>query len=93
MLWLFVHYLLCAPTTSHLFIQGLPLTPFASDNLGRRATLFLGSLIMLAGVALQFAAPSVWIFIAARILSERESPTYPQKLIFLSSRLWLDILH
>ena len=50
-------------------LQGLPFTPFASDILGRRAALFLGSVIMLAGVAVQITAKTVKIFIAARIVS------------------------
>jgi hypothetical protein len=50
--------------------QGLPLTPLASDELGRRAALFIGSMIMLSGVAVQFAADSVKMFIAARLLSK-----------------------
>ncbi|KAG7089581.1 hypothetical protein E1B28_011248 [Marasmius oreades] len=47
---------------------GLPMTPFASDILGRRATLFIGSLIMLAGVAVQITASSVKMFIGARVI-------------------------
>ncbi|KAF8206409.1 general substrate transporter [Mycena galopus ATCC 62051] len=49
-------------------LVGLPFTPYASDILGRRATLFLGSLIMLAGVALQISAWNVVVLICARIL-------------------------
>ncbi|KAJ7158744.1 general substrate transporter [Mycena filopes] len=49
-------------------LAGLPFTPYASDLLGRRAALFLGSLIMLAGVALQISAWSVAVFICARVL-------------------------
>jgi MFS family permease len=48
----------------------MPFTPFASDLLGRRAALFLGSVIMLAGVALQVASVSVAMFIGARFMSE-----------------------
>ncbi|KAL0061933.1 hypothetical protein AAF712_011217, partial [Marasmius tenuissimus] len=47
---------------------GLPMTPYASDILGRRAALFLGSVIMLAGVAVQITASTVKIFIAARVI-------------------------
>ncbi|KAL0580965.1 hypothetical protein V5O48_001057 [Marasmius crinis-equi] len=47
---------------------GLPMTPYASDILGRRAALFIGSLIMLGGVAVQITASSVKIFIAARVI-------------------------
>ena len=43
----------------------------ASDNLGRRAALFLGSSIIVAGVALQCAAQSVAMFVGARFMSER----------------------
>ena len=46
------------------------MTPLASDELGRRAALFIGSMIMLSGVAVQFAADSVKMFIAARLLSK-----------------------
>ncbi|KAF9052411.1 general substrate transporter [Hymenopellis radicata] len=46
----------------------LPITPFVSDTLGRRASLFIGSLILLAGVAIQFAAPTVKLFIGARVI-------------------------
>ncbi|KAF7312256.1 Hexose transporterarabidopsis thliana mutm-like protein-1 [Mycena indigotica] len=49
-------------------LAGLPLTPFASDMLGRRAALFLGSIVMLAGVALQLAAWNVTVLICARII-------------------------
>ncbi|KAJ7284990.1 general substrate transporter [Mycena rebaudengoi] len=49
-------------------LVGLPFTPYASDILGRRITLFLGSVIMLAGVALQISAWSVAVLISARIL-------------------------
>ncbi|KAJ7494748.1 general substrate transporter [Mycena galericulata] len=49
-------------------LAGLPFTPYASDILGRRAALFLGSLIMLAGVALQISAWSVAVLICARVI-------------------------
>ncbi|KAF5367586.1 hypothetical protein D9758_003710 [Tetrapyrgos nigripes] len=49
-------------------LVGMPFTPFASDILGRRAALFMGSLIMLAGVAMQFASTTVKMFIASRVL-------------------------
>ncbi|GBE88372.1 general substrate transporter [Sparassis latifolia] len=47
-------------------IAGLPLTPFSSDILGRRPTLLIGSVVMLAGVALQSASMSIGMFIGAR---------------------------
>lgn len=50
-------------------LVGLPFTPFASDHLGRRGALFMGSLIMLAGVVIQFFAFNVKMFIAARVVS------------------------
>ncbi|SJL09794.1 related to transporter (major facilitator superfamily) [Armillaria ostoyae] len=46
----------------------LPLTPFAADILGRRAALFIGSVILLSGVAIQFSASSVKVFIVARVI-------------------------
>ncbi|KAJ7126979.1 general substrate transporter [Mycena epipterygia] len=49
-------------------LAGIPFTPYASDMLGRRITLFLGSVIMLAGVALQLSAWNVAVFICARVL-------------------------
>ncbi|KAG9037811.1 hypothetical protein FRB95_004098 [Tulasnella sp. JGI-2019a] len=44
----------------------LPLAPYVTDGLGRRKGIFLGSVIMLGGVALQAASSSVGQFIAAR---------------------------
>ncbi|CAK5268420.1 unnamed protein product [Mycena citricolor] len=49
-------------------MAALPFTPLASDSLGRRPTLFLGSVIMLAGVALQISAWTVTVLICGRIL-------------------------
>ncbi|TDL25883.1 general substrate transporter [Rickenella mellea] len=49
-------------------IIGMPFTPLASDRLGRRAALFIGSFIMLGGVALQVAAQNVAMFIGARFI-------------------------
>lgn len=50
--------------------QALPITPYVSDNIGRRPTLFIGSLIMLAGAILQSCAQSIATFIGARGMSE-----------------------
>ncbi|TFK94102.1 general substrate transporter [Polyporus arcularius HHB13444] len=47
-------------------IVGLPFTPYSSDNLGRRPTLLIGAMVMLAGVAMQSAATSIGMFIGAR---------------------------
>ncbi|KAF8071939.1 hypothetical protein FPV67DRAFT_908434 [Lyophyllum atratum] len=46
----------------------LPISPYISDGLGRRATMFIGSLVMLAGIAVQASAKTVPIFIAARVI-------------------------
>ncbi|GLB40429.1 putative sugar (and other) transporter [Lyophyllum shimeji] len=46
----------------------LPISPFISDGLGRRATMFVGSLIMLAGIAVQTSAKTVPVFIGARVI-------------------------
>lgn len=48
-------------------IIGLPFAPLLSDHFGRRATLFIGSVIMLVGVGVQTAANSVTMFITARV--------------------------
>lgn len=47
---------------------GLPIAPFVSDIFGRRAGLFLGSLIMFAGVGLQAGSANVATLIGARII-------------------------
>ncbi|EJF64973.1 general substrate transporter [Dichomitus squalens] len=47
-------------------IAGLPFTPLSADHLGRKPTLFVGAVIMLAGVALQSAARTIGMFIGAR---------------------------
>ncbi|KAI5122310.1 hypothetical protein M0805_002386 [Coniferiporia weirii] len=46
----------------------MPLTPLASDSLGRRTALFIGSLLMVSGVALQCAARTVAMFVGSRFL-------------------------
>ncbi|TFK75245.1 general substrate transporter [Pluteus cervinus] len=53
------------------FIGGLfalPVAPLLADGIGRRGTLFIGSLIMLCGVAVQAMSFNVPMFIAARII-------------------------
>ena len=47
-------------------LAGYPFAPYLSDGLGRRNTILIGSLIMCAATALQTAAQSVGMFIAAR---------------------------
>ncbi|KAG5353530.1 hypothetical protein C0989_005977 [Termitomyces sp. Mn162] len=53
---------------AHLY-QSLPIAPLISDGFGRRPTLFIGSLVMLAGVAVQTAARTVGVFIGSRVIS------------------------
>ncbi|KAJ2917422.1 hypothetical protein MD484_g2970, partial [Candolleomyces efflorescens] len=48
-------------------LGGLPFSPFVSDLFGRRAALFIGGLIMLAGVAVQSASWNVGMLIGARV--------------------------
>lgn len=50
-------------------LLALPIAPFASDKLGRRKTLFIGAIIMLAGVVLQTMSTDIVQFIASRGLS------------------------
>lgn len=45
---------------------GLPFSPLISDHLGRRAALFIGGVIMLAGVAVQSTSKNVGMLIGAR---------------------------
>ncbi|KAI0342860.1 general substrate transporter [Trametopsis cervina] len=47
-------------------IVALPITPYISDNAGRRPTLFIGSIIMLTGAILQTVAQNIGTFIGAR---------------------------
>ncbi|KAG6873928.1 hypothetical protein C0995_008967 [Termitomyces sp. Mi166 len=49
-------------------LVSLPIAPLISDGFGRRATLFLGSLIMLAGVVVQTASKTVGVFIGSRVI-------------------------
>ncbi|KAF6754460.1 hexose transporter [Ephemerocybe angulata] len=46
---------------------GLPFSPLISDHFGRRAALFIGGLIMLAGVAIQSTSWNVPMLIGARV--------------------------
>ena len=55
---------------NNISTQALPFVPLFSDNFGRRASMFLGALIMLAGVVMQWAATSVPVFIGARVVSK-----------------------
>lgn len=57
------------PVRHSLESQAMPFTPLASDRLGRRAALFIGASLMLAGVAVQCSSVTVAMFIGARFLS------------------------
>jgi len=48
----------------------MPFTPLASDGLGRRSAIVIGSVIMLGGVALQVYATNTGMFVGARIIGE-----------------------
>jgi hypothetical protein len=48
----------------------MPFTPLASDGLGRRSAIVIGSVIMLGGVALQVCATGIGMFVGARITGE-----------------------
>ncbi|KAF9238490.1 hypothetical protein BU15DRAFT_75185 [Melanogaster broomeanus] len=83
---------------------GTPISPFCSDFVGRRATLALGSAIMLAGVLTQSLATTVHIFITARgiigiglafsynaaplLISELAYPTQRGKITSVFNSLW-----
>ncbi|KAK7691062.1 hypothetical protein QCA50_006165 [Cerrena zonata] len=85
-------------------VVALPFTPWVSDNLGRRPTLFIGSFVMLAGVALQTAATSIGVFIGSRgiigfgltfalnaaplLITELAYPTQRGKLTSMYNALW-----
>ncbi|CDZ97669.1 hexose transporter [Phaffia rhodozyma] len=47
-------------------IVGLPIAPYVTDLLGRRAGIFVGSIIMLVGVAMQASSNVLAVFIASR---------------------------
>ncbi|KAF8501644.1 general substrate transporter [Russula emetica] len=49
-------------------LVGLPMAPYCSDRFGRRATLLVGAILMLGGVALQAIEPTVVRFVVARTL-------------------------
>ncbi|KIJ62813.1 hypothetical protein HYDPIDRAFT_93346 [Hydnomerulius pinastri MD-312] len=85
-------------------LTGIPFSPFCSDLIGRRATLAMGSAIMLAGVLTQSFATTVHVFIGARVLigvglafsvnaaplliSELSYPTQRGKMSSLFNTLW-----
>ncbi|KAL4066993.1 general substrate transporter [Scleroderma yunnanense] len=85
-------------------LASFPFTPYLSDGIGRRKTVFLGATIMLAGTALQTASRSVHMFIGARFLigfgltfaanaapmlvTELAYPEYRAQLTSLYNSLW-----
>jgi MFS family permease len=58
------------------YSKGLPMAPYCSDRFGRRATLVMGAVLMLGGVALQATAPTVGQFIIARTLGRANYSGY-----------------
>ena len=49
-------------------LAAYPFAPYASDGIGRRATVLLGATIMCIATALQTASQSVNMFIGARLV-------------------------
>ena len=47
----------------------LPMTPYVADHLGRRTSILIGALVSCLAVAIQTAANSLGMFIAARYTS------------------------
>ena len=47
---------------------GSPVAPYFCDGIGRRKTVFVGAIVMLAATAIQTASQSVGMFIAARFM-------------------------
>ena len=47
----------------------LPMTPYIADGLGRRTSIFIGALVLCVAIAIQTAANSLGMFIAARYAS------------------------
>ncbi|KAH9919814.1 hexose transporter [Fomitopsis serialis] len=85
-------------------LAAYPFAPYLSDGLGRRRTVWIGSAIMLLGVALQTAAQNLGFFIGARFLigfgltfatnsapmlvTELSYPQYRPQLTSLYNSLW-----
>ena len=69
----------------------MPFTPLASDGLGRRSAIAIGSVIMLGGVVLQVCATSIGMTVGARIIGEFLMPPcliIIYKLVPHTSRIW-----
>lgn len=85
-------------------VSGIPFSPYMSDLLGRRATMFIGAIIVLAGVLTQALSTTVQVFIGARVLiglgtafsvnaaplliSELSYPTHRGKMTSLYNSMW-----
>lgn len=85
-------------------LSATPFSPYVSDLLGRRATIFIGAAIMLAGVITQASAKTLHIFLGARVLlglgmafsinaaplliSELSYPTHRGKMTSLYNSMW-----
>ena len=54
----------------------MPFTPMASDGLGRRSAIAIGSVIMLGGVTMQACAQGAGTLIGARVISEFRPRTF-----------------
>ncbi|KAH9941775.1 general substrate transporter [Epithele typhae] len=85
-------------------LGGYPFAPYLSDGLGRRPTVWIGAVCMIAGVALQTACQNINQFIGARFLigfglsiasnaapmlvTEMSYPVYRPQLSALYNTLW-----
>ncbi|KAG2133357.1 general substrate transporter [Suillus clintonianus] len=85
-------------------LSGTPFSPYISDRLGRRATMFIGAIVMLAGVLTQASSTTLQVFLGARVLiglgiafsinaaplliSEVSYPTHRGKMTALYNSLW-----
>lgn len=85
-------------------LSGTPFSPYVSDLLGRRATMFIGAVVMLAGVLTQGSSMTIQVFIGARVLigfgmafsinaaplliSELSYPTHRGKMTSLYNSMW-----
>ena len=49
-------------------LGALPFTPYLCDGLGRKKTIFIGAIIVVAGAIIQTAAQSVEMFIGSRFM-------------------------
>ncbi|KAG1855317.1 general substrate transporter [Suillus subalutaceus] len=85
-------------------LSGTPFSPYVSDLLGRRATMFIGAVIMLVGALTQATSTTMQVFIGARVLiglgmafsinaaplliSELSYPTHRGKMTSLYNSMW-----